>query len=236
MNGVLLVDKPKGWTSFDVVAKIRGLVKQAQSSSAKASEGLRPKRPRVGHAGTFDPLATGLLIVLVGDECKNQDKYMKLDKTYEVQLKLGETSTTDDGEGEISKISNKIPAKEEVINTIESFIGEIKQVPPIYSAIKVDGKRAYKLAREGSKREMKPRLVTIHSITNIEYKYPYVSFTTFVSSGTYIRSLVRDIGGKLSIGAYMSDLRRTKIGDKLVADAYKINSKSINDNVLDKIE
>lgn len=217
MNGVILVDKPKGWTSFDVVAKIRGLIKQ--------TTGL--KRPKVGHAGTLDPLATGLLIVLVGDECKNQDKYMKLDKTYEVQLKLGETSTTDDAEGEISKISDKIPTKEEVINTIESFIGEIKQVPPIYSAIKVDGKRAYKLAREGSKPEMKPRLVTIHSITNIEYKYPYVSFTTFVSSGTYIRSLVRDIGKELGVGAYMTALRRTQIGNNSVDSAQLIDENGI---------
>ncbi len=217
MNGVILVDKPKGWTSFDVVAKIRGLIKQ--------TTGL--KRPKVGHAGTLDPLATGLLIVLVGDECKNQDKYMKLDKTYEVQLKLGETSTTDDAEGEISKISDKIPTKEEGINTIESFIGEIKQVPPIYSAIKVDGKRAYKLAREGSKPEMKPRLVTIHSITNIEYKYPYVSFTTFVSSGTYIRSLVRDIGKELGVGAYMTALRRTQIGNNSVDSAQLIDENGI---------
>jgi tRNA pseudouridine55 synthase len=226
MNGVLLIDKPNGWTSFDVVAKVRGLI--------KLKTGL--KRPKVGHAGTLDPLATGLLIVLVGDECKNQDKYMKLDKTYEVQLKLGETSTTDDAEGGITKISDKTPTKEEVINTINSFLGEIKQVPPIFSAIKVDGKRAYKLAREGHKPEMNPRVVTIHSIMDIEYKYPYVNFTTSVSSGTYIRSLVRDIGEKLDIGAYMSDLRRTKIGDKLVADAYKINSKSTDHSVLDRIE
>lgn len=210
MNGVILVDKPKGWTSFDVVAKIRGLIKQ--------KTGI--KKPKVGHAGTLDPLATGLLIVLVGDECKNQDKYMKLDKTYEVELKLGETSTTDDGEGEISKISDKIPTKEEVMNTVNCFLGKIKQVPPIYSAIKVDGKRAYKLAREGSKPEMKPRIVTIYSITNIEHKYPYVSFTTSVSSGTYIRSLVRDIGEELGVGAYMTELRRTRIADFIVEDAF----------------
>jgi tRNA pseudouridine55 synthase len=226
MNGVLLVDKPKGWTSFDVVAKIRGLIKQ--------KTGL--KRPKVGHAGTLDPLATGLLIVLVGDECKNQDKYMKLDKTYEVQLKLGETSTTDDAEGEIANISDKIPTKEEVINAINSFVGAKKQVPPIFSAIKVDGKRAYKLAREGKQPEMKSRTVTIHSISHFDYQYPQISFTTSVSSGTYIRSLVRDLGKELGVGAYMTELRRTRIGTKLIDNAYKINSKSINQSILDNIE
>ncbi|HMS23344.1 MAG TPA: tRNA pseudouridine(55) synthase TruB [Candidatus Saccharibacteria bacterium] len=226
MNGVLLVDKPKGWTSFDVVAKVRGLIKQ--------KTGL--KRPKVGHAGTLDPLATGLLIVLVGDECKNQDKYMKLDKTYEVELKLGETSTTDDGEGEITKISDKVPTKSEVIDTINSFIGEINQVPPIFSAIKVDGKRAYKLARQGSKPEMKPRAITIHSITDIDYKYPFIAFTTSVSSGTYIRSLVRDIGENLGTAAYMTNLRRTKVGERLITDAYKINSNSSVESILSNFE
>lgn len=224
MNGVLLVDKPKGWTSFDIVAKVRGLIKQ--------KTGL--KRPKVGHAGTLDPLATGLLIVLVGDECKNQDKYMKLDKTYEVELKLGETSSTDDAEGEITQISDKNPSKIEIIDTINTFLGEINQVPPIFSAIKVDGKRAYKLAREGNKPEMKSRQVTIHSITDIEYKYPYISFTASVSSGTYIRSLVRDIGEKLGTGAYMTNLRRTKIKDMDVEESVmpeKIASETI-DNML----
>ena len=197
-----MIDKPKGWTSFDVVAKVRGMVKQSTGQ----------KRPKVGHAGTLDPLATGLLIILVGDYCKRAQEYSKLDKTYEVQLKLGETSTTDDAEGEITKISDKIPSKDEVLAAIDSFIGDIQQIPPIYSAIKIDGKRAYKLAREGEQPEMKPRPVTIHSITNIDYKYPFISFTTEVSSGTYIRSLARDIGDKLTTGAYMTNLKRVTIG------------------------
>ena len=209
MNGILLIDKPKGWTSFDVVAKVRGQV--------KAATGL--KRPKVGHAGTLDPLATGLLIILVGDYCKRAQEYSKLDKTYEVQLKLGETSTTDDAEGEITPVSGQKPTLEEVTSAIESFVGEISQVPPIFSAIKIDGKRAYKLARAGEVPEMKPRIITIHSVADITYEYPKISFTTEVSSGTYIRSLVRDIGQKLGTGAYMTDLRRTKVHDFDVTNA-----------------
>lgn len=209
LNGILLIDKPKGWTSFDVVAKVRGQV--------KAATGL--KRPKVGHAGTLDPLATGLLIILVGDYCKRAQEYSKLDKTYEVQLKLGETSTTDDAEGEITPVSGQKPTLEEVTSAIESFVGEISQVPPIFSAIKIDGKRAYKLARAGEVPEMKPRIITIHSVADITYEYPKISFTTEVSSGTYIRSLVRDIGQKLGTGAYMTDLRRTKVHDFDVTNA-----------------
>ncbi len=214
MNGILLIDKPKGWTSFDVVAKVRGMVKQSTGQ----------KRPKVGHAGTLDPLATGLLIILVGDYCKKAQEYSKLDKTYEVQLKLGETSTTDDAEGEITKISDKIPSKDEVLAAIDSFVGDIEQIPPIYSAIKIDGKRAYKLAREGEQPEMKPRPVTIHSISHFEYDYPFVEFTTEVSSGTYIRSLARDIGEKLRSGAYMTNLRRTTVGNFDIKSAYQISA------------
>ncbi len=220
MNGILLIDKPKGWTSFDVVAKVRGMVKQSTGQ----------KRPKVGHAGTLDPLATGLLIILVGNYCKKAQEYSKLDKTYEVQLKLGETSTTDDAEGEITKSSNKIPSKDEVLKSINSFVGEIQQAPPIYSAIKIDGKRAYKLAREGKQPEMKPRLVTIYSITNIDYEYPFINFTTEVSSGTYIRSLVRDTGEKLGIGAYMTGLRRTSIGKYKIEDARETDNLNLDEN------
>ena len=212
---MLLIDKPSGWTSFDVVAKIRGQV--------KAASGL--KRPKVGHAGTLDPLATGLLIILVGDYCKKASEYSKLDKTYEVELKLGETSTTDDAEGEITHVNTRQPSENEVLEAINNFVGTISQVPPIFSAIKVDGKRAYKLARAGKQPEMKPRQVTIHAITEIHYHYPKISFTTEVSSGTYIRSLVRDLGEKLGTGAYMTNLRRTKVADFSIEDAQAIANK-----------
>lgn len=224
MNGILLIDKPKGWTSFDAVAKVRGVVK------AKTGQ----KRPKVGHAGTLDPLATGLLIILVGDYCKRASEYSKLDKTYEVGLKLGQTSTTDDAEGEITDISNQKPSLDDVRGAIESFIGEIDQTPPIFSAIKVDGQRAYKLARAGQTPEIKARRVSIYSITDLNYEYPKVTLTTEVSSGTYIRSLVRDIGQKLSTGAYMSDLRRTQIKDFSLADAHQIDALN-TDNITELI-
>lgn len=222
MNGILIVDKPKEWTSFDVVAKVRGLVREKTGV----------KRPKVGHAGTLDPLATGLLIILIGDYCKRAEQYSKLDKTYEVELRLGATSTTDDAEGEISTVSDRAPTEAEVIETLDGFLGEINQVPPIFSAIKIGGKRAYKLARAGEMPKMKPRLVTIHSITNSRYAYPKVCFTTEVSSGTYIRSLARDIGERLGTGAYMTDLRRTRINDFSVRDAHQIDALTSN-NIAD---
>jgi tRNA pseudouridine55 synthase len=214
LDGILLIDKPKRWTSFDVVAKVRGIV--------KAATGL--KRPKVGHAGTLDPLATGLLIVLVGSYCKKASEYSKMDKIYEVELGLGKTSTTDDAEGDISTVSNRKPSESELHEAILSFVGEIQQIPPIFSAIKVGGKRAYKLAREGKTPEMQARPVTIHAITNVQYNYPKLSFTTEVSSGTYIRSLARDIGQKLETGAYMTDLRRTSIQDFALKDAHQIST------------
>jgi tRNA pseudouridine55 synthase len=188
MDGILLIDKPKEWTSFDVVAKIRGMVR-AQTGQ---------KKPKVGHAGTLDPLATGLLIVLVGkDATKRQAEFMKQDKVYEVELTLGQISTTDDDEGEKTAVSDKQPTLDQVQQAVTSFVGEIQQVPPIFSAIKVDGKRAYKQARAGKEVKMEPRIVTIYSITDLEYVYPFVRFVTKVSSGTYIRSLARDIGQNL---------------------------------------
>lgn len=216
MDEVLLIDKPKEWTSFDVVAKIRGVLRSVTSQTSQSNDGKAVQKPpkiRVGHAGTLDPLATGLLIILVGKATKRQEEYMKKDKIYEVTVRLGSTSNTGDDEGEKTHISDDKPSLEEVNNTIQQFIGKIQQVPPAFSAIKIDGQRAYKLARAGKDVKIKPRGVTIYSIEQIEYEYPVLSFTAKVSSGTYIRSLVTDIGEKLGTGAYMSDLRRTQIGD-----------------------
>jgi tRNA pseudouridine55 synthase len=199
---VILVDKPIGWTSFDVVAKLRSQYSKQYN-----------RRVKVGHAGTLDPLASGLLIVLVGKATKRQDSFMKQDKVYQVEMQLGETSSTDDAEGQRTKVSDMRPSEEELNKTIAKFIGQQSQVPPAYSAIKIDGKRAYKLARAGQEVKMKSREVNIYSISDVSYSYPRVSFTTKVSSGTYIRSLVRDIGEELGCGAYMSALRRTSIGE-----------------------
>lgn len=204
MNSILLVDKPKGWTSHDVVAKVRSTLRQRSNEVQKI---------KVGHAGTLDPLATGLLVVLVGSYCKRAQEFSKLDKTYEVVMKLGETSTTGDAEGNKTKISRTKPSLEQMQAVFDGFIGEIKQTPPAYSAIKIGGKRAYKLARAGKEVKLEPRTVKIYSLQITDYNYPEVRFTTKVSSGTYIRSLVEDIGKKLGTGAYMSDLKRTEIGE-----------------------
>ncbi len=200
MDGILLVDKPSGWTSFDVVAKIRGILRQ---------DGIT--RPKVGHTGTLDPLATGLLVIVLGNYCKRAQEFTKLDKTYEVTMKLGMTSLTGDEEGNKTKISDAQPSNQEILDVMTKFEGKIRQVPPAYSAIKINGQRAYKLARAGKEVELESREVEIYSIQTIVYSYPEVKFTTEVSSGTYIRTLVEDIGEKLGTGAYTSALRRTKI-------------------------
>lgn len=248
---ILLIDKPAGWTSFDVVAKVRSELRKQmsneqlakddalamsddsmgphrQSSIANVSHiahGILPmkKKIKVGHAGTLDPFATGLLIVLVGKATKRADEFLKLDKTYEFTAKLGEVSTTGDTEGEITVNGDDTPSKNAVLAALEKFTGEITQIPPSYSAIKIDGKRAYKLAREGKKVEIPPRQVTVSRLQVAEYDYPYLKCVCDVSSGTYIRTLVEDIGKSLNTGAYCLELRRTRIGDHQIADAQSID-------------
>ncbi len=225
MHGILLIDKPKGWTSFDVVAKVRGMLKQAQPTTT----GEKPRKIKVGHCGTLDPLATGLLVLVVGDYTKKAQEFTKLDKIYEVTMKLGQTSTTGDEEGVKTVVSNEKPPLGLPQTVLEGFVGESQQIPPQFSAIKVGGQRAYKLAREGKAVKLEPRQVTIYSITEVTYAYPEVSFTVKVSSGTYIRSLVEDIGTKLGTGAYMSDLSRTKVGDFLLEDATSVGNLKLLD-------
>ncbi|MEM6997677.1 MAG: tRNA pseudouridine(55) synthase TruB [Patescibacteria group bacterium] len=218
MNGYLLIDKPEGWTSFDVVAKVRSTLQKELRQQAGERRKLK-----VGHCGTLDPLATGLMVIMVGSYTKRSQELTKLDKVYEVEMMLGSNSTTADAEGELTEVSDMQPEKEEVVKTIESYIGGIMQTPPAYSAIKINGQRAYKLARAGKEVKLQPRPVTIHSISNIGYSYPRITFTVHVSSGTYIRSLVQDIGSDLSTGAYMSALRRTKVGNFDLANATQTN-------------
>lgn len=221
MDGILLVDKPKDWTSFDVVAKVRGVLKQ--SGIAK---------PKVGHTGTLDPQATGLLVLLIGSYTKKAAEFSKLDKTYEAVLKIGETSSTGDGEGEKTKGSDKKPSKEEVKLVLKQFIGEIEQTPPAYSAIKVDGQRAYKLARAGKEVKIEPRKVTIYKLESTDYKYPEFQLITHVSSGTYIRTLAEDIGKELNTGAYLKELKRTQVGKYLLN--YAINIQNISSEEISK--
>lgn len=199
-DGILLIDKPAGMTSFGVVARVRRVLSQQVG-----------KKVKVGHTGTLDPFATGLMIIVVGKECKNAGSYSKLDKVYEATVRLGQTSTTGDPEGELTDVSDKIPTKAEVSDVLKKFTGEITQRPPIYSAIKINGQRAYKLARDGKEVEIPLRQVTVHSLDLVDYTYPEIKIRTHVSSGTYIRSLAEDIGSTLKVGAYCNQLRRTEI-------------------------
>lgn len=218
LEGIVLIDKPQGWTSFDVVAKVRGLIKRAS--------GVKHK---VGHAGTLDPMATGLLILAIGPATKQIDKFMKLNKSYEAEVTLGKRSNTDDAEGQLSDSGDVNLSIDEIKEVLKRFEGEIKQTPPQFSAIKVNGKRAYKLAREGKEIELKERSVSVH-LSNISFDSPILDFTAEVSSGTYIRSLARDIGDQLGCGGYLSGLRRTQIGQFSVQDA--INSEQLNIEVI----
>lgn len=211
-EGIYLIDKQAGWTSFDVVAKTRGIT------------GIRS----IGHAGTLDPFATGLLIVLVGKEfTKRQDEFMKQDKEYEATLKLGKESTTGDPEGEIREAESAKGlslGKDEVVLSLQKFIGDIEQTPPVHSAIKINGERAYKKARRGEEFEIPKRKVTIYGLDLMEYKYPLVKFRVKCSSGTYIRTLGVDIADKLGTKGYLTELRRTKIGEYDIKDAKKLSS------------
>lgn len=213
-DGILLVDKPVGWTSFDVVAKIRGQIRREYQD-----KGIKPtkRQLKVGHAGTLDPFATGLLIILVGDATKQAGEFLKLDKTYEATIRLGQTSTTGDPEGEIADVSDRQPSQEEVEKALMKFVGKITQIPPIFSAIKVNGQRAYKLAHAGKEVEIPSRNVTVYSLELLDYSYPELKIRTHVSSGTYIRTLAEDVGAALMTGAYCYSLHRLKIGDKILS-------------------
>lgn len=212
MDGYLLVDKPAGISSFGVVARVRKMLSLAAGHKVK-----------VGHTGTLDPAATGLMILVVGKYCKKASLFSKLDKTYEAELMLGAESSTADSEGQITRISSRRPSIDEIEKTLARFAGEIEQTPPAFSAVKVGGQRAYKLARAGKEVKIEPRKVNIYSIKNVEYEYPKLRFAAEVSSGTYIRSLAQDIGMSLKTGAYLSGLRRISVGDLLVTQAIKLD-------------
>jgi len=238
MDGILLIDKPQGWTSHDVVAKVRALLRQSVSHQSSvndqklATDDLRLAAPspkvKVGHTGTLDPMATGLLILVIGSYTKRAGEFSKLDKVYEAEITLGATSSTGDKEGAIrgQDIGNRIkgkPTRHDIEHILSKFTGKIQQTPHAYSAIKVDGKRAYDLARKGGEVKLEPRQVTVHEITDIEYDYPVLQFTTKVSSGTYIRSLAEDIGEALGTGAYLSALRRTQVGSFGIKAAVRLD-------------
>lgn len=207
---VLLIDKPLNWTSFQVVNKIRWLIKQQ----------FEIKKIKVGHAGTLDPLATGLLILCTGKFTKKIETYQAQVKEYTGTITLGATTPSYDLESEVDRTFDISGiTKEDILQNTQHFIGEIQQQPPIFSALKKDGKRLYEYAREGEHVEIPKRAITINKfeITNIDM--PNVEFRVLCSKGTYIRSLADDFGKMLNNGAHLSSLRRTKIGDFSVDNA-----------------
>lgn len=208
MDEVLLIDKPAGMTSFGVVARLRRVLTQAAG-----------KKVKVGHTGTLDPFATGLMIIVTGKKCREADTFTKLDKWYEAEIMLGEVSTTGDPEGELTRVSARQPSRSEIEAVLSTFVGEIKQRPPIFSAIKINGRRAYQLARQGQLVDMPERTVSIYALELVTYEYPRLVIRAHVSSGTYIRSLAVDIGQKLGTGAYCRQLRRIAIAEYDVAEA-----------------
>jgi len=200
-HAVYLANKPSGISSFAVVYKLRNTLTKQHGRKIK-----------VGHCGTLDPIATGLLILVTGKLTKRAGELTKMDKIYEAEATLGSASSTYDSEGQLSPVSTRKPSLSEVKTQLIKFKGKIEQTPPAFSAIKINGKRAYKLAREGKEVKIEPRQVEIYSTQLIKYAYPKITFRVHVSSGTYIRSLINDLGNNLGVGAHMSALRRTQIG------------------------
>jgi tRNA pseudouridine55 synthase len=206
---LLLIDKPITWTSFDVVGKIRN--------------SLRIKKIKVGHAGTLDPLATGLLIVCTGKLTKKVDEYMAEDKEYTGSITLGATRPSYDMETEVdAQFPTEHISEQMIQDAAASFLGEIEQVSPAYSAINIDGERAYHKARRGEEVKMKARKVRIEAFEITAIEMPIVHFRIACSKGTYIRSIAHDFGKKLNSGGYLSALRRTRSGNFNVADAWAL--------------
>lgn len=206
---ILLIDKPLHWTSFDVVKRVRGVLRRRH--------GL--KRFKVGHAGTLDPLATGVMLVCTGRATKLIDSLQAGEKEYVATLRLGATTPSHDLETEIDFTSpTDSITPQDVEQALEQFRGTIDQVPPIFSAVKIDGRRAYKYARRGEAPELKPKQVHIAELTMLSCRLPYVKLRVRCSKGTYIRSLARDIGAVLGVGAHLTALRRTRVGQHSIYD------------------
>ena len=206
MNGIINVYKEKDFTSFDVVAKLRGILKQK----------------KIGHTGTLDPDAVGVLPVCLGSATKLCDMLTDKKKEYIAEFVLGKETDTQDISGQVIKETEVVCTQEEVKTAIQSFVGDYDQLPPMYSAIKVDGKRLYELARQGKEVERKKRPVTFYEIEIIKCELPYVTIRVLCSKGTYIRTLCHDIGQKLGCGAAMTELERTRSGQFTKENAYTL--------------
>lgn len=211
MDGVININKPQGITSFDVIRKIKKIT------------GLK----RIGHTGTLDPLASGVLPICIGKATKAVEYIMNDYKIYKAELKLGVITDTYDQEGKILETHNVDVSENEIVGCIKSFIGVNSQIPPKYSAIKINGKRAYDLARKGIDVEIEAREVNIYEINILDIKIPYVSFTVNCSKGTYIRSLCYDIGLKLNCGATMWNLKRIQSGNFSIENSVKLEELTV---------
>ena len=234
LSGLLNIDKPAKLTSHDVVAQIRRLLVASHpplfNKTAFTSRRLQLK---VGHTGTLDPFATGVLLVAIGSATRLIEYSHAWDKEYHATFILGASSDTDDITGSKSEIpvyrtgrqnpKSDTISKAQIQKTLNQFIGSIQQTPPAYSAVRIAGERAYNIARRGIKASLAPRLVTIHDIKLTAFNYPSLSLTITCSTGTYIRSLARDLGIALKTGAYVQQLRRTRIGPHKIADSVKLN-------------
>ena len=204
MDTVLYFDKPLGWTSFNLVNRVRGVL----------SRHLGVKKLKVGHAGTLDPLATGVMILCTGKNTKLIESFQYQTKEYVATIKLGATTPSFDLETEIdAEFPTEHITEDLVKETLAKFIGEIQQIPPTYSAIKINGKRAYEYARKGDDVELKPKTLVIDEIELLDYTMPEIVVRVVCSKGTYIRALARDIGEALQSGGHLTALRRTQIGD-----------------------
>jgi len=211
---VLLFNKPLHWTSFQLVNKVRWLIKRK----------LKVKKIKVGHAGTLDPLATGMMILCTGKKTKEIDLYQAAEKEYVATIKLGSTTPSYDGEtAENYFFATKHINEELIKKAFLNFLGAIEQYPPIFSAIKVGGKKLYESARKGEEVELKPRSITIQEIELLSINMPYVEFRVSCSKGTYIRSLAFDIGKALNSGAWLCKLQRTKIGEYDLKNAIELH-------------
>ncbi|MCH6257939.1 tRNA pseudouridine(55) synthase TruB [Puniceicoccaceae bacterium K14] len=193
LEGVLFIDKPTGMTSHDVVDKVR----------------RKLKMKRIGHAGTLDPAATGLLVILVGKATKLSQSLMSLDKVYSGTIKLGETTNTQDAEGEVT-VTKPVPelSEAEILKHMESFIGDQYQTPPMFSAIKINGQPLYKMARKGKEVEREPRFIRVSKFELLKFESPTITFSLDCTKGTYVRTIANDLGERIGCGAHLSSLRR----------------------------
>jgi len=210
MNGFLVVDKPGGLTSRDVVNRLQDLL---------------PRKTKIGHAGTLDPLATGVLVLCIGAATRLTERVQDMGKTYCSRFRFGATSTTDDADGEITQRPDaSLPTREAIEAALPAFVGSITQVPPVYSAIKIEGRRSYDLARKGNVADLAPRTVRVDAIRVLAYEPPFLDVEIDCGKGTYIRSLARDLGETLKCGGLVQTLRRTRIGRFRVEDGVEPES------------